>query len=73
VIRAQVIESVGGSNVHVHQRPPFFWIFVMLETAMLYAVMDESIYLTLLIFEAATAMGALLWSRELLSYRGENA
>ena len=73
VIRAQVIESVGGSNIHVHQRPRFFWIFVMLETGLLYAAMDEQIYLTLLIFEAATVMGGLLWARELLSYRGENA
>jgi hypothetical protein len=30
-IRAQAIESVGGSNIHVHQRPRFFWIFVMLD------------------------------------------
>ena len=73
VIRAQVIESVGGSNIHVHQRPRLFWVFVMLETAMLYAGMNENIYLALLIFEGATVVGALLWARELLSYRGENA
>src|SRR5213075_2158072 len=48
VIRAQAIESVGGSNIHVHQRPRVFWIFVMLETAMLYAGRGEAIYLTLL-------------------------
>ena len=72
VIRAQVIESVGGSNIHIHQRPPLFWMLVMLETAMLDAGLQEDIYLALLIFEAMTVVGALFYTRVRLQ-RGEKA
>ena len=73
LVRARVVESVGGSNIHVHQRPRLFWFCIMLETAMLYAGIDDDIYLTLLIVEGAIVTAGLLWSREWLTYLGENA
>lgn len=72
VIRASVVESVGGANLHVHQRPRLFWFVAMLLTALLYTATGERTFIALVLAEAGLAIGGLWYARWLI-YRGENA
>jgi hypothetical protein len=72
VIRASVVESVGGANLHVHQRPRLFWFVAMLMTALLYAATGEPAFIALTAVEAGL-MIAGLWYARWRAYRGENA
>jgi len=72
VIRASVVESVAGSNLHIHQRPRLFWLIVILLTTVLFDATDDRIYAMLLVIEVATVVGNLWYTRWLI-YRGENA
>jgi len=70
VVRVEVIESVRGSNLHVHQRPRLFWFIVMLLTAL--ASITVHIYLAILSVEVASVIAGLWYARWLI-YRAENA